>query len=153
MADFGELCPLFTTGVFKEVTFPDIAMTGFSATLGPGGNAMIGTGISAKGASLYFAFGRTVVVTGAYIRPQTIMAASIYVWLVHHTSELATGTAFATFTVAASLTFCEVGATWCPMSLVAGKTFTSSDVLGFAQASNTAADAGVYDLIIRYKEK
>jgi len=146
MSDFSELCPLFDTGVFKEITFPNIAMTGVTAS----GNAMLGTLTFSKVG--YFTFGRTVVVMSAFLRRVgvTVEGAGI-VQLMHHTSETAAGTVFGTFTV--STTGLGMDAlTWAPMA-VSAKTFTSSEILGFTTKTGTALSAGVYDLMLRYKEK
>ncbi|GAG53237.1 unnamed protein product, partial [marine sediment metagenome] len=65
MSDFSELCPLFETGVFHEVTFPNIDMTGITAV----GNGLIGSlTVGVATASGNWTFGRTVVVTGAFCR-------------------------------------------------------------------------------------
>jgi hypothetical protein len=148
MADFGELCPLFSTGVFNEVTFPYLPMTGVSV----GVNALFGT-ITASHAGGGWKFGRTVVVTGAFIRRMvTSDSGGIQnVTLMHFSSQLAAGTAIGTLTVTVTSDGFN-SMTWVPMS-VAAVTFVSSDVLGFSMATGTALSAGTYDLIVRYKEK
>jgi len=151
MSDFSELCPLFNTGVFNEITFPAIKMTDISAT--GMGNALIGTGISAKGLSLCFTFGRTVIITGAYLRNQTDLAATEVIILNRHTTETASGVEFGTCKARSSITFQENYKTWVPFTIASPKTFASNDILGLSHSSNTQADAGVYDLIIRYREK
>ena len=55
MSDFSSLCPLFNTGVYSEVTFPNIVVKSISTT------TAIGPGIP---------FGRSVIVTSAYVRRQ-----------------------------------------------------------------------------------
>lgn len=157
MSDFGELCPLFSTGVFNEITFPQLAMTGFSATAVDNkyGNALLGTLTFTK-SNGYFTFGRTVVVTGAFVRRnKTSDSGGIQrVCLVKFTRTpgvYQTGESLGT--VLFSVTSDGVGAlTWIEMT-VAAKTFTSSDILGFSMVTGTALSAGTYDLIVRYKEK
>ena len=146
MSDFGELCPLFETGVFNEIMFPNIAMTGVTAC----GNAMLGTLTFTKEGA--FTFGRTVVVAGAFVRRvgATVEGAMI-LQLMHHTSQLAAGTVFGTFTVSTTGDGMD-RLTWAPMDVTA-KTFTSSEILGFTMATGTALSAGAYDLIVRYKDK
>lgn len=146
MSDFGELCPLFATGVFKEVTFPYIRMTDQTAS----GNALIGTllSISHIGA---FSFGRTVVVTGAFLRQRDVCKGLQVLLLNHHTTQRAAGTEFGSVEFSITVALYEP-ATYKAMNVTA-KTFASSDILGFSQATGTAASGGVYDLIVRYKEK
>ena len=69
----------------------------------------------------------------------------------HHTSETAAGTIFGTLTVSLTITYVNE-LTWTEME-VSDKTFTSSELLGIAPLLGTAASAGIYDLMIRYKEK
>ena len=148
MSDFGELCPLFNTGVFNEVMFPYIPMTGVTAC----GNALAGTLTFTKEG--YFTFGRTVVVAGAFVRRvgqgSTVDGAMI-LQLMHHASHTTAGTVFGTFTVSITLDGMDK-LTWVPMDVTA-KTFTSSEILGFTMATGTASNAGIYDLIVRYKDK
>jgi hypothetical protein len=149
MSDFGELCPLFNTGVFNEVTFPQIFMTDICVC----GNALIGTitGASATKPGVW-TFGRTVVVTGAFIRARLKPAASITIQLWHFTTQLAAGTAFASRIISTTIgnaeTYCYI-----PMNMINAQTFTSSEVLGIAPAESTAANGGCYDFIVRYQEK
>ena len=151
MSDFGELCPLFNTGVFNEVTFPNIAMTGVTAT----GNALLGTltcGSATRTA--VWTFGRTVVVTGGFVRNRVkpTIASTVVLRLMHHTTMLAAGTEFATLAVSISVDDSEIY-TWVPFNDVTARTFTSSEVLGFTVLTGTASGGGTYDLIVRYKEK
>ena len=148
MSDFSELCPLFNTGVFHEVTFPYILMTDISAT--GRGNALYGTWIGTKSVP-GFTFGRTVIVTGAYLRRTSAMAGIEVILLNHHASQTASGTEFGSLVVPLSVSAMET-ATWVAMT-VTEKTFTSSEVLGLSHATTTAANGGIYDLMIRYKEK
>ena len=146
MSDFSELCPLFETGVFNEILFPYMPMTGVTATL----NALMGTITASKIG--WFTFGRTVVVTGAFVRRvgATVEGAMI-LQLMHQTSQTAAQTVFGTFTVSTTGDGMDA-LTWAPMDVTA-KTFTSSDILGFTMAVGSALSAGVYDLIVRYKDK
>jgi len=145
MADFGELCPLFNTGVFKEVTFPYIPMSAVTAC----GNAFLGTLTFSKAG--YFTFGRTVVVTDAYVRRvgATVEGAMI-LQLKHHTSETAAGTTFGTFTVSTTGSGMDA-LTWAKFATTS-KTFTSNELLGLSPLTGSAASAGVYDIMLRYKE-
>lgn len=148
MSDFGELCPLFTTGVFNEITFPNIPMTAVTTC----GNALVGTLTFTKVGN--FTFGRTVVVTGGFVRNQTkpTIASTVVLRLVHFTSQLAAGTDFATLAVSITASGVEVYS-WIPFNTVTETTFTSNEILGFTVLTGTASGGGTYDLMIRYKEK
>jgi hypothetical protein len=123
-------------------------MTGITAC----GNALVGTLTFTKTVG-NFTFGRTVVVTGAFVRRVGATTEGLNTLrLVHHTSQLAAGTDFATVTI--SITGDGAGPlTWLPFTVSAEKTFTSDEILGFSIATGTALSAGAYDLIIRYKDK
>jgi hypothetical protein len=146
MADFGELCPLFESGVFKEVLFPNVSLTDIDASV----NALMGT-IIASHSGRFFTFGRTVVVTGGFVR-RNETSETIIVNLLHFTSVLADPTSIASL----SMTVTGDGVDthlWQPFVTVADKTFTSDEVLGFSCATGTSISAGTYDVMVRYKEK
>jgi hypothetical protein len=146
MSDFSELCPLFETGVFKEVTFPYVNLTNIAA----GVNALMGT-IVASHSGRFFTFGRTVVVTGGFVRRVNGTSLSNIVELRHYTSVLAAGTSFGTLSITNTGTGVDPHL-WQPMA-AATKTFTSDEVLGFSVRTATTISAGIYDIIVRYKEK
>ena len=145
MSDFSELCPIFQTGVLKEVMFPYIPLSGVTAC----GNAFLGTLTFSKAG--YFTFGRTVIVTGALARRVgATLEAALTLQILHHTSETAAGTVFATLQM--SVTGSAMDAlTWVNMNCTA-KTFTSSDILGMAPVAGAAISQGVWDIMLRYKE-
>lgn len=147
MSDFSELCPLFSTGVFNEVTFTDLAMTALTGTID---NALVGTLTFTKVGN--FTFGRTVVVTGAFVRNRVKPTAAMIMQLQHRTSQIATGTQFATLAISITASGVEVYS-WIPMNTVTNTTFTSDEILAFCTGTGTASGAGTYDLMIRYKEK
>jgi len=148
MSDFGEICPLFNTGVFNELIFPRIKMTDISTTA----NALLGTNDCHASSLGDFTFGRTVVITAAWIRKKTTPAAAETMVLNHHTSKLADGTAFGTLKITTSVTGQTVAHGYMAMN-VSTATFASSDVLGITYGTSTAANGGIYDVIIRYKDK
>lgn len=146
MSDFSELCPLFNIGVFGEVVFPKVTLTHIPAS----GNALIGTvmSLSHKG---WFTFGRTVIVTDAYVRPRIGVTAIQSVWLGRCGSEQAVPTIFGTRDI-------QIGGThelytYIPITIATPATFTSTDVLCLTVGTVTEDGAGTYDLIVRYKEK
>jgi len=150
MADFSELCPLFNTGVFNEITFPNIICTVTSDTV----NLLEGTCTAgALAGQSNFTFGRTVIVTQAWIRKWTANASTIWLHLKHYTTAGATPTIFGTFTSSVTATQRMIKYTWNAMTHSADKTFTSNEVLGFGIHCGTAASGGEYDLIVQYKEK
>lgn len=149
MADFSELCPLFETGVFHELTFPNIGMTDVSACA----NALLFSYDCMASTCSDFDFGRTIVVTDAWLRPQGAIVKGIeYLHLKHYSSLRATPTTFATLEVRQTATVFDTHS-WCRFSSITETTFTSAAVLGLAPATVTAASGGVFDLMIRYKEK
>ena len=148
MSDFSELCPLFNTGVFNEVVFPDVALSDVSACA----NALFAT-YDAMASSLgSFNFGRTVIVTAAWLKKVTGPEGKEFIYLRHHSSKLAAGTTFGTIQISTSVTGQPVGHAYIPFT-VTEMTFDSAAVLGLAPATVTAGSGGVFDLIVRYKEK
>jgi len=159
MSDFSELCPLFNTGVFNEVTFPriDISMTALSATA-VAYNLLTGSLSAAhSGLPTAFTFGRTVVVTDAYLRRGGTVGVEHLLWLEHRTSKGAAPTVFGTYTLTTTICYETAGA-WRQFATVTAKTFTSSEVLGlgigtFTVDATLLGTLGGFDLIVRYKEK
>jgi hypothetical protein len=149
MSDFSELCPLFSTGVFKELLFPRIVMTHFGTANTE--NALVGT-TAAMASAHAFTFGRTVVITNAWMRKRVVPVAAETLVLHHHTSKQAAGTVFGTLNITVSVSGQQVVHGYFPMN-VTSTTFNSTDVLGVLFATVTEDDAGEYDIVIRYKEK
>jgi hypothetical protein len=147
MSDFSELCPLFNTGVFSEITFPYVRLSVATNC----GNYLFASAAAAASGSGYFTFGRTVVITDAWLRKQVLAESYAAVLLKHHTSINAVGTEFASLTVSVSITGQTPYYAWIPMN-VTDTTFTATDILGLCTFSVTTS-GGVVDLMIRYKEK
>lgn len=149
MSDFGEICPLFSTGLFNEITFPNVSMTGITAC----GNALVGTLTCTKVG--VFTFGRTVVVTAAYIRRndtnETVMNMQLIHAVANEVWNAGSQTIIGTCSITSDLTLYDIY-TFKPFTITE-KTFTSSDILGLNAVAGTAASSGVYDLIVRYREK
>ena len=145
MSDFSELCPLFNTGVYNETMFPNISLSLITAC----GNALVGKATASALGD--FNFGRTIIVTNAWLRKTATPSAAIIVHLRHHSSRLAAGTIFATLTVSTTVTGMSVGYGYVPMNVSTETTFTSAAVLGLGVA--TGYDSLAIDLLIRYKEK
>jgi hypothetical protein len=105
----------------------------------------------------YFTFGRTVVVTDAFVRRYSLNEASIVLYLRRHAGAISAvsgvvGTIFGTCTITPTTSVQDLYA-WQAFGNVTSMTFTSSDILGLAPSLGTATSAGGYDLIIRYREK
>lgn len=152
MSDFGELCPLFSMGVFNEVLFPNIQMTNVTVC----GNALLGTLTCASATRPgCWTFGRTVVVTGAFLRIRNTAAIDVttVVRIMHHTTQLAAGIEFATCASPTALAGSIETALYRSFKTFTNTTFTSSEVLGITMLTGTASGAGTYDVIVRYKEK
>jgi len=146
MADFSELCPLFATGVFHEVVFPRIALS----TVSISANLLVGTeeGIVR---SAMFTFGRTIVVTGCYVkRCTTVNSIETMLEMAHRTTQLAIGTVFGSLTLPITESAHQVNYQWAPM-VVTAKTFTSDEVLSFG--TNSKVSSGAVALMVRYREK
>lgn len=149
MTDFSELCPIFNTGVFNEVVFPNVAMTDVSACA----NALFATYDAMASALGSWSFGRTVIVTAAWLKKAQDVEDEEIIYLKHFSSKNATGTNFGTLTVDATVTGMPVGHAYVPMNISTAMTFTSAAVLGLCPATVTAGSGGVFDLVVRYKEK
>jgi hypothetical protein len=147
MSDFSELCPLFNTGVYSEVSFGVLNFTACSTT----NNAFNGALTAAKYPGV-FKFQRTVVVTKVY--SQKAGAAGTAVVLTAG-RRLATGTAaktvFASIAWTATDTKFMIGRMQA-MTQAANKTFLAADVLDFG-TKTSVTDPGKYSMIVRYKEK
>lgn len=152
MSDFSELCPLFNTGVFNEVCFPHLVnLTGISTTQNILGAGPDQTTDQASG----FSFGRTVVVTEAYLRRYAATAAASntaeeFIRLRHRASKAATPTNFGVLTVTTTLSV-MTNYNYNAMAIT-DTTFTSDAVLDLGVGTVTETAIGCYSLIVRYKE-
>lgn len=152
MSDFSELCPLFNTGVYSELSIGEVSFTGVSATM----NALAGV----EGAKATYPgslkFDRTVIVTKVYAQKQVLPTTGAIVLFNRHK---ATGTAAATLLASIKLSS-TVTATGHKLhsvraftSVALPKTFLAADVIGFCAKVKDTAAAVKCNFIIRYKEK
>lgn len=149
MSDFSELCPLFTTGVYKELSIGTVGFTGISATM----NVLCGLHTLAAAEAGGVKFQRTVVVTKVYCLNETTPATGIIIHAKHHSAtSTAAGTPFATIAWSLTTTV-KPKRSIHKMTMAANKTFLAADVLGFAPLGSGKTDAGKYSFIVRYKEK
>lgn len=147
MSDFSELCPLFNTGVYSEVSFGTLRFTACSTT----NNAFNGA-LTAAAHPGVFKFQRTVVVTKVYAQKQGAAGTAV---VLTAGRRLATGTAAKT--VFASCAWTSTDTKFLPgrmkaFTQAANKTFLAADVLDFG-TKTSVTDPGKYCMIVRYKEK
>jgi hypothetical protein len=147
MSDFSELCPLFSTGVYNEMTIGPISFTGLSLT----NNALAGNfGKPSVPASLKFQ--RTVVVTKIFAQKYRVVGTKVVINAKRHLSTgTAAGTVFATIAWSTTDTLYPVGMIR-KFTQAANKTFLAADVLGFIQLTKKTVP-GRFGFIVRYKEK
>ena len=140
MADFSALCPLFNTGVYHDLKL----FGGFS--------------VASRSTTTRFGmppFGRSVIVTAAYIAKNTTFVASataIKVALLRAASwASATRTIFATINLSSSITT-QVIRKPLSMTIASAKTFSATQVLQLKFLKKEAGGRTV-DVWVRYKEK
>jgi len=141
MSDFSDLCPLFNTGVYSEITLPYVQLSTRTTTQQFAGLP---------------AFGRSVIVTHAYVRKHTTFAATCTAIkaLLYKAASWATAYAsktwFASYTLSSTVATQIVGK-YLAMTVTA-TTFSATDVLSLmVNKSETAARH--IDVLVRYKEK
>lgn len=147
MSDFSQICPLFSTGVYSELTIPGpISFSNLSSTM----NAL--GGLSAKASYVAsIKFQRTVIVTKVYLQTDTAPGSKPIVHARRHAStSTAAGTSFATLAVTTTSTVFKLGKLR-GMTTTA-QTFLAADALGFGLATKKVS-AGKFAFIVRYKEK
>lgn len=138
MSDFSDLCPLFNTGMYSELTLPYFTLTARSTT-----NQFEGG----------FPFGRSVIVTAAYVKKHTTptsTTAAITVKLAKAATWAATQTVFASKKLSKTTTTQVVGR-YLTMTVTA-KTFGATDVLHVVSGSKETIGEHV-SILVRYKEK
>lgn len=147
MSDFSELCPLFNTGVYKELTISNVYMTGVSIT----SNALVGALTLAKyPGSLKFQ--RSVIVTKIFHKMEAKPATACIILIKRHPATgTAAGTAFASLSVSTTSTLYNKSR-WIAMTQAANKNFNAADVLGIVHKA-TCATPGCHSFIVRYKER
>jgi len=149
MSDFGELCPLFNTGVYNELYLGRFTASVYtSATY----NFLSSVGDPATAPSS-FRFGRTVVVTEVYARRVgAITTATASLRVGRRTgSGTAVQSLFGTMTFGEDASaFPDYTRAWQAMGMTS-MTLNTADVLDIS-ACGVATDAS-YDIIVQYREK
>lgn len=141
MSDFSALCPLFNSGMYSELTIPGPFSTASKST-------------TSRFAGVIF--GRSVIVTAAYLAKMTALAsatAKCKIRLCRATSWAGTNTVFATLTISKTTTT-QILKKYIALTQAAAKTFSATQMLlvksGTASKSTGKSFTGV---IVRYKEK
>ena len=139
MSDFSSLCPLFNTGVYSEITLPYI---------------FIGTRSTTNKFEGGFPFGRSVIVTAAYVKKHTTpvsTTSAITLKLAKAATWAATRTVFASKLLSKTVTTQAVGR-YLTMTVTA-KTFGATSVLHVVSGSKEATCSVHASILVRYKEK
>lgn len=146
MSDFSQLCPLFSTGVYSEVSIANIGFSSISTT----NNAMVGA-LTAAANPGSFKFQRTVVVTKVYIAKHTNPGTKPIILAKRRAGTgTAVGTAFASLAITTTTTKNPIARV--KSMTTTAKTFLAADVLSFT-AKTLKTGGGRYHFIVRYKEK
>jgi hypothetical protein len=139
MSDFSELCPLFNTGVYSELTLPYIDMNISSTGKADGG----------------YKFGRSVIITAAFIKKHTAFTATATAtkaYICRQASIDATKTVFASIALSATdTTATAVPRQWKALTVTA-KTFSATQLL-VVRTNKGRTGMKHCSFIIRYKEK
>jgi len=153
MSDFSELCPLFETGVYKELYLGTFSGSLYFNTVTATLDFMSSAGESATAPSS-FRFGRTVVVTEVYVKKNiTPTTATICLYLGR---RLGSGTAsisiFGTICLSTGITvFPHIVRNWHAMGPTS-MTLNTADVLSITNSLG-GDDGGQAEIIVQYREK
>jgi len=140
MAGFSELCPLFNTGMYSEISFG-------------GPISLVSRSTTNKFAALP-PFSRSVIVTHAYVSKNTTFAATataVKLAICRAATWAATRTVFATINLSATITTQKPGK-YLAFTIATAKTFSATQVLHL-KALKKEAGARTVNVVIRYKEK
>ena len=149
MSDFSALCPLFSTGAYKELTIPGITFNALSTT----SNALGGV-LTRAASPCLFKFSRSVIVTKVWCIAESSPATTPIVTAVRMASTgTAAMTAFASISITTT-TAKSAGVLYKPraMTQAANQTFLAADALGFS-LKTSKTDAGEFSFVLRYKDK
>ncbi len=155
MSSFGEICPLFNTGVYNElylgVYTTSVYYQSTTLTLNILSNASVPPDVPAL-----LKLGRTVVVTGWWTRKKIANNNSATVNLVigrRTGSGTAAASVFGTATFSVGITaFPDLVHNWRPGYMTTSMTLHSADVLNI---TNTIGedDGPTVDIVVQYREK
>ena len=140
MAEFSALCPLFNTGMYSEISFPDTI-------------SLVSLTTGAKFAALP-PFGRSVIVTHAYVSKNTTFATTataVKLAICRAATWAATRTVFGTINLSRTVTAQPIHK-YLPFTIASAKTFSATQILHLKSLKSELGARGV-KVIIRYKEK
>lgn len=142
MSDFSALCPLFNTGVYSELTIPGPLLQDNLAST------------TTKLAGILF--GRSVIVTAAYLSKMTTLAtvsSNPTVKLYRQASwASSTATCFASFEISKTITT-QICNKYLQFTQAAAKTFSASQWLTVRGDKGRENGKSIHGIIVRYKEK
>ncbi len=159
MSDFGELCPIFSTGVYNELYLgrftTSIYYNSVTASTAYGNNFLSSPGLAA-GVPASFRFGRTVVVTGWWTRKKVANnnSATVNIIIGRRTgSGTAVMSIFGTATFSVGITaFPDIVHAWRAGYVTTSMTLNTADCLSIT--NDVGEDDGpTLDVIVQYREK
>lgn len=156
MSDFGELCPIFETGVYNELYLGEfttsVYYTSNTLTLNFLGST---SGLPAV-APASFRLGRTVVVTDWWVRKRVANnnSATVNITIGRRTgSGTAAASLFGTASFSVGITaFPDIVNAWRAGYMTACMTLATADCLNFSNSVGED-DCPTVDIMIKYREK
>jgi len=155
MSDFGEICPIFQTGLYNELFIGEITASLY--TTASMNMLDVQTEVAANAGSC-LRLGRTVVVTNAWFRRAYDVVVDTAVLTLKIGRQIGSGTVTATFyaTVAIGEDACahpDLMDHWRQLTLSSSMTIHTADCL-FASATGAGAfESGIWDFLFIYHEK
>jgi len=149
MSDFGQLCPLFNTGVYNELYLGRISTTLYVTS---SMNFLNGPG-DLDTAAMSFNLGRTVVVTNFWVRRKVTTVDDTIQFYVGRQSDTGTAIAslFGTLELLSNITaYPDLNGHWQPADTIASFTLNTADYLFFGC---TGDGESTLDLMVQYREK
>lgn len=155
MSDFGELCPIFNTGVYNELYLgrftTSVYYTSTTLTLNWLSNPSVPPDTPSS-----FNFGRTVVVTGWWVRKKVANnnSATCNIIIGRRTaSGTAAASVFGTATMCVGITATpDIVQRWQCASMTACMTLNTADFLNISNSVGED-DCPTLDVMIQYREK
>jgi hypothetical protein len=155
MSDFGELCPLFNTGVYNELYLGRFATSVYFHSTTLTLNLLSSASLPPTAPSS-LRLGRTVVVTGWWTRKKIANnnSATVNVTIGRRTgSGTAAASLFGTATFSVGITaFPDIVNAWRAGYMTACMTLHTADCLNFSNSIGED-DGPTLDIIIQYREK
>ncbi len=155
MSDFGELCPLFNTGVYNELYLGRFTTSVYYTSVTLTQNFLSCPGLPASNPSS-LRFGRTIVVTGWWTRKKVANnnSATVNIVIGRRTgSGTAAASVFGTATYSIGVTaFPDIVNAWRAGYMTACMTLNTADCLSISNSVGED-DCPTLDIVIQYREK